>query len=98
MLIFTDILDNLRLIAQLGIVLQSFDELAMVDQDDAQQISQAGISAFQLKLGQSELESVWNISQLLLVGFDQINDTFNIPVDIVIIGSVQIPPQDVLFV
>ena len=70
----------------------------MVDQDDSEQFWQIGISIVGVESGHIEFEGSWDVSIFFLMIFDEIDDSLDFSMDIVIIGCIEIPPEDILFV
>ena len=98
MLVLADILNNLRLVTQLGIIFKTLYEFSVIDEYNPNEICQTGISMFSFKLRNIELKSMWNVSKFFFVGLYQINDAFDIPMDVVIVGRIQVSPEYVLLV
>ena len=61
-LVLADVLDDLRLITEFRVVLESLDELVVIDEDDAKEVGEAGIRVVSFELGDCELESMGDVS------------------------------------
>ena len=98
MLILTDILDNLRLPTQLGVILQTLNQLTVIHHDYPQQLRQTRLQLLDIELRHTELQSVRNVPIPLLVTLNQIYTTLNLTMNIIVVRCIQVPPKNVLTV
>ena len=88
MLIFANVLDNLRLVTQFRIILQAFYQFIIINKDYPNEIIEIVLGMLELKFGHRKLQSMWNVAIFLFITFDQIDTTLDFSMNVVIVGRV----------
>ena len=70
----------------------------MVDQDDSEQFWQIGISIVGVESGHIEFKGSRDVSIFFLMIFDEIDDSLDFSMDIVVIWCIEVSPKNIFFV